>query len=93
MNKNTNMTDYEKPLKLKFPSIGADKTISQRDLVEGDCIAFFYLTDDNLQLGIIKSFIGNSNTLKSTVVLTDGRHIPIERVHHRIKSNHIEYTK
>ena len=71
-----------------------ERTILRQNLNVGDCIGYLIGEDyTTIHIGIIKSFISNSIIEKSTIVLTDGKHVPIEKIRHRIKSNQIELTK
>jgi hypothetical protein len=90
------MTDQEKQRNIEIEFISTRRTILRSDLCEGDCIGFPARengTGTRLQVGIIKSFIADSTNQKATVVLMDGRHIPLNWIRHRIKSNQIELTK
>lgn len=74
-------------------AIPIEKTMLRSELQSGDCIAFYIDDDSFLRLGIIDKFITDSKNSKSTVVLVDGRHVPIEKIRQRIKSNEIHLTK
>lgn len=89
------MTEKEKmPNIKKIEYFPRERTILREDIQLGDCIGYFFdSTCTDLRIGIIESFIADTKSQKAIIVLTDGKHIPLNRVYHRLKSNQIELTK